>query len=120
MDGSSDDDINDLISELCVMHFTLPDRPTSAMENFEFVIEVDCYPNISITYQILLTMPVTMGSAERTISKLKLLKNYLRSVMTQERLNGLATLCIEKKLLDKIDIDVIINDFASVNVRRMF
>jgi hypothetical protein len=65
-------------------------------------------------------MPVTMGSAERTISKLKLLKNYLRSVMTQERLNGLATLCIKKKLLDKIDIDVIINDFASVNVRRMF
>jgi hypothetical protein len=73
------------------MHFTLPDRATFAMETFEFVIEVDCYPNISITYQILLTMPVTMGSAERTFSKLELLKNYLRSIMTQEKLNGLAT-----------------------------
>ena len=40
--------------------------------------------------------------------------------MSQERLNGLATLCIEKKLLDEIDIDAIINDFASVNVRRKF
>jgi len=38
--------------------------------------------------------------------------------MSQERLNGLATLCIEKKLLDEIDINSIINDFASQNVRR--
>ena len=40
--------------------------------------------------------------------------------MSQERLNGLATLCIKNKLLDEIDIDAIINDFASVNVRRSF
>ena len=40
--------------------------------------------------------------------------------MTQERLNGLATLCIEKKLLDEIDIDPIVSDFASKNVRRKF
>jgi hypothetical protein len=69
---------------------------------------------------ILFTMPVTVASAERTFSKLKLLKNYLRSVMSQERLNGLATLCIEKKLLDEIDIEAIINDFAAANVRRNF
>ena len=65
-------------------------------------------------------MPVTVASAEKTFSKLKLLKNYLRSVMSQERLNGLATLCIEKKLLDEIDIEAIINDFAAANVRRNF
>jgi len=65
-------------------------------------------------------MPVTVASAERSFSKLKLLKNYLRSTMSQERLNGLATLCIEKRLLDEIDIDTIINDFASRNVRRNF
>jgi hypothetical protein len=40
--------------------------------------------------------------------------------MTQQRLNGLATLCIEKKLLDDIDIDPIISDFASRNVTRKF
>ena len=32
----------------------------------------------------------------------------------------MATLCIEKKLLDEIDIDPIISDFASRNVRRNF
>ncbi|KAI5016838.1 hypothetical protein ZWY2020_037216 [Hordeum vulgare] len=90
------------------------------MEIFEFVREADCYPNISIAYQILFTMPVTVASAERSFSKLKLLKNYLRSTMSQERLNGLATLCVEKKMLDEIDIDTIISDFASKNVRRNF
>jgi hypothetical protein len=92
----------------------------SAMEIFEFVTEADYYPNISITYRILFTMPMTVASAERTFSKLKLLKNYLRSVMSQERLNGLATLCIEKKLSDEIDIEAITNDFTAANVRRKF
>uniref|UniRef100_A0A8I7B6G1 HAT C-terminal dimerisation domain-containing protein n=1 Tax=Hordeum vulgare subsp. vulgare TaxID=112509 RepID=A0A8I7B6G1_HORVV len=91
-----------------------------AIEIFGHVREVDCYPSISIAYRILFTVHVTVASAERSFSKLKLLKNYLRSTMTQERLNGLATLCIEKKLLDDIDIDPIISDFASRNVRRNF
>jgi hypothetical protein len=39
---------------------------------------------------------VIVASAEISFSKLKLLKNYLRSTMSQDRLNGLATLCIEK------------------------
>jgi hypothetical protein len=65
-------------------------------------------------------MPVTVASAQRSFSKLKLLKNYLRLTMTQDRLNGLAILCIEKKLLDEIDIYGIIDDFVSQNVRRKF
>jgi len=40
--------------------------------------------------------------------------------MSQERSNGLATLCIEKQMLDKIDIDTIINDFAWRNVAMNF
>ena len=58
-----------------------------------------CYPNVSIAYRILLTMPVTVASAERSFSKLKLLKSYLRSSMSQERLDDLAILCIEKNML---------------------
>ncbi|XP_042066002.1 uncharacterized protein LOC121809439 isoform X9 [Salvia splendens] len=80
-------------------------------------------PSFSVkrkAYRILFTVPVTVASAERSFSKLKLLKNYLRSTMSQQRLNGLATLCIEKKLLDEVDSNTIINDFASRNVRRNF
>jgi hypothetical protein len=98
----------------------MPDRPMSSMEIFEYVTEEDCYTNVSIAYRILFTIPVTVASAERSFSKLKLLKNYLMSTMSQERLNGLATLCIEKKLLDEIDIDGIVTEFASRNVTRNF
>lgn len=73
---------------------------------------------MSSAYRILLTVHVTVASAERSFSKLKLLKNYLRSTMSQERLNGLAICCIEKDVLDNIDLDTIINDFASKNARR--
>jgi hypothetical protein len=118
--GSSDVDLNELFYELKILQSALPDREMTAMEIFEFVTESDCYPSTSIAYRILFTMPVTVASAERSFSKLKLLKNYLRSTMSQERLNGLATLCIEKGLLDGIDIETIITDFASRNVTRNF
>jgi hypothetical protein len=38
--------------------------------------------------------------------------------MSQERLNGLAILCIEKNKLDEINTDAIIDDFASRSFRR--
>ncbi|XP_042027263.1 zinc finger MYM-type protein 1-like [Salvia splendens] len=117
---TSDVEVNDLISELKVLKLSLPERPMSSMDIFEYVRKMDSYPNISIAYRILFTVPVTVASAERSFSKLKLLKNYLRSTMSQQRLNGLATLCIEKKLLDEVDSNTIINDFASRNVRRNF
>ena len=99
---------------------TLPDDLTSAHEILQFVTTFDCYPNISVTYRILLTVHVTVASAERSFSKLKLLKNYLRSTMLQDRLNGLVMCCIEKDILDNIDLDIVLNDFASRNARRSF
>jgi hypothetical protein len=90
----------------------------SADQIFEFVRAADCYQNVSIAYHILFTVTVTVASAERSFSKLKLLKNYLRSTMSQERLNGLATCCIERNMLDNIDLDTVIDDFASKNARK--
>ena len=67
------------------------------------------------------TKPVIVALAETTFTKLKLLRNYLRSIMSQERLNDLAILFIEKKLLDEINIDnMITDDFTSKDVRRNF
>ena len=63
---------------------------------------------------------MTVASAERSFSKLKLLKNYLRSSMSQERLNGLAILCIEKNILKRIDFETVIHDFASSSKKPFF
>jgi hypothetical protein len=81
---------------------------------------MDCYPNTSIAYRILFTVAVTVASAERSFSKLKLFKNYLRSLMSQESLNDLASLCIEKKLLDEIDINSVIDVFVSKKFKKFF
>jgi hypothetical protein len=41
-----------------------------------------------------LTVSVTSASAERSFSKLKSVKTVMRSVMNQERLGELLTLCV--------------------------
>jgi hypothetical protein len=56
-----------------------------------------------------LTVPVTFAFAERSFSKLKLLKTVMRSVMNQERLGELMTLACERDLTDTIDLDEIAN-----------
>ena len=67
----------------------------------------------------MLTIPVTVASAERSFIKLKLLKSYLRSAMTQERLNDLAMIALESDMLEKIDYERIIEDFISKNAQRI-
>ncbi|XP_024978946.1 zinc finger MYM-type protein 1-like [Cynara cardunculus var. scolymus] len=65
------------------------EKPWTSIEILEFAKKMDMFPNVLLSYRILLTVPVMVASGERSFSKLKLLKSYLRSTMSQERLNGL-------------------------------
>jgi hypothetical protein len=71
------------------------------------------YPNASIAYRILLTIPVTVASIKKSFSKLKLLKSYLRSIMSQERLNELTILSIEQDLLENIEYKSLISNLVA-------
>jgi len=66
-----------------------------------------------------LTIHVTVASAKISFSRLKLIKSYLRSTMSQKRLNGLALISIEKDMLKEIDYDSLINNFASQKVQKI-
>jgi hypothetical protein len=66
-----------------------------------------------------LTILVTVAYAERSFSKLKLIKSYLISTMSQERLNGLAILSIEKKMLKKLKYKNLISNFASQKIKNI-
>lgn len=67
---------------------------------------------------IFLTIPVTVAFAERSFSKLKLIKNYLRNSISQERLSGISILNIERRRTSEIDIEKIIDNFANAKTRK--
>lgn len=79
----------------------------------------DVFPNLRIAIQIMLTVAVSVASCERSFSKLKLIKNYLRSTMKQDRLSDLAILSIENSTFNSINYDTIIDKFAENKARKV-
>jgi hypothetical protein len=75
-------------------------------------------PNIHTLLLILLTVPVTNAEAERSFSTLKRLKTYLRNTIGQDRLNGLALMCVHNEM--DININTVIEKFSQKNRRLMF
>ena len=69
--------------------------------------------------RILLTIPVTVASGERSFSKLKLIKTYLRSKMTQDRLSSLGTLSIENDIAENLDFSALMKNFADKKARKV-
>ena len=88
------------------------------METISRVEELGTYPVISKLLRIFATIPVTTATNERSFSSLKLVKTYLRSTMAEDRLTGLAHLCINKDI--KLDYEKVINEFGRKNRRLDF
>lgn len=76
------------------------------------------YPDVCTAFILFLSLPVTVASAERSFSKLKYIKSYLRNSMAQERLKGLALLNIEAARAKVMDMDKLIDRFAEMKARR--
>ena len=57
-------------------------------------------------------MPGTNAISERSFSALKRVKTYLRTTLTQRRLNHLISLHVHKDKTDNIDLNEISNDFV--------
>ena len=75
------------------------------------------FPNIFTALTILAVLPVTSCTCERSASSVRLIKTYLRSTMSQSRLNGLASLYTQKDI--PVDVNSVINKFSVKHKRRM-
>lgn len=120
-EGKSDIDGDDLFAELVIVSALVEKHDivhaidilnAIQMQNMENLV-----PNAVIAFRILLTLPVSVASGERSFSKLKLIKTYLRNAMSQDRLSQLAIISIEKEIANSIDYDDVIEDFASKKAR---
>ncbi|KAL5758260.1 hypothetical protein ACOSP7_020871 [Xanthoceras sorbifolium] len=73
---------------LQVLTMYLPEETKTAIQILEFVKFLKCFPNISIAYRILLIVHVTIASAERSFSKLKLEVEWISHLMHQKEYIG--------------------------------
>jgi hypothetical protein len=97
-----DADGKELCVELRLLRKMLPGGKMRPIDILNFLKGKGCFPNTVIAYRILMTIPITVASAERSFSKLKLLKSYMRSMVLKERLNDLALIAIENDLLENV------------------
>lgn len=65
------------------------------------------------------TVPVSVASNERSFSKLKLIKNFLRTTMTDSRLDSLLILSSEKDILEQIPFEILVARWATLKERRI-
>ncbi len=83
-------------------------------ENFD-----SSFAYIETLLRIFLSMMVTNCTGERSFSKLALIKNELRSTMTQEKLNNLSLISIEFDMLEKVPVDSVIDEFSTIKCRKV-
>jgi len=75
----------------------------------------EVYPEIYQLACILLTVPISSAGCERAFSKLCLVKDELRSTMgddSDERLNSLMLMAVEKNIVKDLDLQTFVDTFA--------
>ncbi|EFA12602.1 hypothetical protein TcasGA2_TC001842 [Tribolium castaneum] len=95
-----------LRSQLSVVSVTEDtNTKTSASELLNFLNEMDlnkAYSEVVKLCELIVTIPATSASVERSFSVLKRIKNFVRNSSKEDRLSNLAVLSIGKDLLKEI------------------
>lgn len=120
----------EISNEICVemifkknifeVNFDIESSPAKLQLNILEKNLIGLFPNISTALRIFLSLPASVASAERSFSVLKRVKNFNRSAMSQERLNGLSILHINSDIARNIDFSTIIKDFATTKARKAY
>ncbi|KAF7641539.1 hypothetical protein LDENG_00278190, partial [Lucifuga dentata] len=110
-----DIDSQDLILEVRAAVYAFPGHISSPADMLDHIYKdnlLELYANLSIALRLLLTLPITVASGKRSFSSLKLIKTYLRSTMSQERMTGLAMISIEQRDCRSLNMEDKIEGFA--------
>jgi len=114
-----------LKSELSIIYLSDQFYQTHIYKLLEYLRETDLTTillQVTKLCKLVLIIPATSASAERSFSVLKRIKTYLRNNQTQDRLSNLSVLSIEKDVLMTTKCEPnfyndVINDFLKQNRR---
>lgn len=104
-----------LKTELRVFHASFPNTSTmkEMLKTRREYSGQDIFPTLVEMIRIYATIPVSTATLERSFSKLKLVKDTLRRLCTEERLSDLLLLAIEKDIpANHIELINIYSDMA--------
>lgn len=88
---------------------------------FSVLGHMECdFTEVFTSVLLFYSIPVTSATAERTFSKLKIIKNYLRNKMSQDRLKNLALIAIENRAASELDVSELIEEFSNRKARKLF
>jgi hypothetical protein len=79
--------------------------------------ELSGFPTLNVMYKILVSLAITSSSAERAMSRVRLIKNRLRTTMMDDWFSSLMVLASERDILETIPVDTIINQFAGHSIQ---
>ena len=125
------DDINevDLTTQLQILSARFAkdfqsDRPFNLKMVLSFLHDLSTgqcifYEQVCNVAHLVIVIPATNAASERSFSVMCRIKNYLRSTMTQARLNHLMIFNIYKEFLDEFDLKSIENLFVQGSEHRM-
>ena len=91
------------------------------LKMFKLLSDNDCadtFPNVHIALRIYLCMMVSNCSGERSFSRLKRIKSELRNISGQRRVSALSLMSIEHEIMDSLNYQELINDFAVRKSRK--
>lgn len=76
------------------------------------LLELSSFTELQYLVKILATVAVTSCSAERIMSRVKIIKNRLRSTMSDDWFSALTILASERDIVDSLSVQDIIDNFA--------
>ena len=124
------DDLEKDILEAQLVTFRLEFQRTNPSEKKPNIFEIKKFlcsltngqqallSQVCVILKLILIMPATNATSERSFSALRRLKTYLRNTMTQQRLNNVMMLHVHKELTDEIDLGLIVTEFIGDSEHR--
>jgi len=121
---AEDFDIPQLAAQLFIAKTVVPSHEKTVREYADFFKDLAAITRTMLNELerliiLILTVPATSASCERSFSALRRVKNWLRRTMSQKRVTHVMLLHVHKALTLSIDINSILEEFVKRTPERM-